>query len=341
MEIKTNMAENEFNLQESLEANQKAQQELPLETTTTETPIVVEKPNEVVTETKVEGETHKPTEEKTLFEKLDELNTTPKVEEEKPKEVELSEEIKAKLEKLEKFEKSDISKLLETELSLVDLYQSVKVIDYSKLNVEELIEAEAKLVAGDKFTDELLQEEIAAYESMTSKQKIAYEKELIEKLGKSKVEIGNEIAELLNKKQLEKKEGEQSNKPTAEQLKAEYEKVQKQDLAAITSTLTVLEAEHGLETEISAKIKELYTPEFADMFVDKKTGLINETEFIRTAYKLATYDSVKESAEKTGYEKGYKEAQEKFANPANRPPSANQEATATEKQEMAKLMGWG
>lgn len=248
-----------------------------------------------------EQEKNKGTEEKSILDVLSSL--------EEKTEVELPDEVKAKLELAKKYEdflNTDIGKLLSTDLTIEDLIQGVQVVDYSKMSVEQLIEAEAKLVAGDRFSEELLQEELDSYNSLTTKQKIQYEKDLVEKLGKSKTEIGNEIAKKINEYQL-------SKKPTQS---IDLNQVAAQEKSALENTLTQL-TEKGLDPEVSEGIKKFYNVEIAGAFVDKQ-GKFNEVDFIKTAYKVVAYDKeiakLKEAAankvleaEQRGYEKAKKE----------------------------------
>lgn len=250
---------------------------------------------------------------KSILDVLSSLNT----ETEKPKEAELPEDIKAKLvlaEKYEQFVQSDLGKLLDTDLTVIDLLQSVKVIDYSKMTAEQLIEAEAKMIAGDRFTDELLEAEMDAYNALTPKQKIEHEKNLIEKLGKSKTEINNDFAKLIESHQSAKK---------ANQVPAtNFDEVAKAEKSALENTLNDLATKYGVEKEIIDGIKGLYSFEMAGHFVDKKTNKFNEREFIQFTYKAVAFDKeiakVKAEAVKLVAEaeaKAYEKAKKEFTNP--------------------------
>lgn len=286
------------------------------ETPAVETTVATEetKPTETITETtSTETKVEETTTPKSVIDVLSSLNTEVKEE----KVIELPEDIKARLalaDKYEAFAKSDIAQLLETDLTPIELLSSINMIDYSKMSAEQLIIENAKIIAGDRFTDELAEEAIEAYNNLpTTLDKIELEKKLVEKLGQNKVDIKNELV----KKIQDHQEAKKANQP----IPVDYKKIEQEEKGKLEKTLDILVNQHGLDTEIANQIKSTYNIQLAGAFVDDKNQF-NENEFIKAAYKMVAYDKdiqkLKDDfatqileAEKRAYEKAKKE----FGNP--------------------------
>lgn len=282
----------------------------PIEPTTNTVvePIATSEPT-VVDPIVTEGIVETSTEPISFLDKISSLN-------EPPKPTEISEERKAELaliEKYKKFEETDLAKLFETNLTPLDLAKAVSIVDYSAMSPENLIEAETKLSMGARYNEEAFNEELDYYNSLpTQKQKFEYEQKLIDKLGKNQVEINNELAKIIQEHQSAKAPIENKN------YQAEIQKVAEAEKQSLETTLTELTTSYGLEKQTAEGIKNLYSFELAAAFVDPKTKKFNEVDFVKTAYKIVSYDkdiaSLKEQmanavveAEKKAYEKAKKE----------------------------------
>ena len=309
------MNEEELNAFAALAQANKASEETQTETVTAETvtsDAVKAEAQETVE--KVETKTVE-TENKSVF---DVISSLKKGEDSEVKSVELPEEIKARLvlaDKYEQFSKTEIAQLLETDLTPLELLNSIQVIDYSKMTPEQLITENAKLIAGDRFTEDMAEEAIEVYNNLPTKlDKIEFEKRLVEKLGQNKTEIKNEL--------VKKIQDYQASKKTQEVPQVDYTQVAKAELGQLTNTLTELTTKHGLSTEIAESLKSLYSIEMAAAFIDKKTNQFDELAFIKHNYKAVAYDSDMATLKANlaqqileAEERGAKKMAEKLGNP--------------------------
>lgn len=313
------MNEEELNAFAALAQANKASEETQTETVTTETvkaeAVTADAVKAEAQETeKVETKTVE-TENKSVF---DVISSLKKGEDPEVKSVELPEEIKARLvlaDKYEQFSKTEIAQLLETDLTPLELLNSIQVIDYSKMTPEQLITENAKLIAGDRFTEDMAEEAIEVYNNLPTKlDKIEFEKRLVEKLGQNKTEIKNEL--------VKKIQDYQASKKTQEVPQVDYTQVAKAELGQLTNTLTELTTKHGLSTEIAESLKSLYSIEMAAAFIDKKTNQFDELAFIKHNYKAVAYDSDMAALKANlaqqileAEERGAKKMAEKLGNP--------------------------
>jgi hypothetical protein len=270
---------------------------------------------ELVTQTEEEKKPEEETKEVEVVELsfIEKLNADPAKEAETEN---VPESIKAQLaayealkKQVEEQENSDVAKLLKSGLTLQQIADGIKKVDYSNHSVEDLIklELEKEGITGDDL-EVALDEEISNYNSLSVLARAKYDTALKANY-KSEVVVDDAI-KLLNDKL-----NENASALDPKQKQLAIEAMAKEDLGAVDQVFDALKKQnYEINNEVVAGIKERYNPIMAELYVTKEGGF-DVKRFIEESYtlKFGARDAKmkEEAAEKRGYEKAKKE----FANP--------------------------
>jgi hypothetical protein len=210
---------------------------------------------------------------------------------------------------VEEQESSDVAKLLKSGLTLQQIADGIKKVDYSNHSVEDLIklELEKEGITGDDL-EVALDEEISNYNSLSVLARAKYDAALKANY-KSEVVVDDAI-KLLNDKL-----NENASALDPKQKQLAIEAMAKEDLGAVDQVFDTLKKQnYEVDNEVVAAIKERYNPIVAELYATKE-GSFDVKRFIEESYllKFGARDAKakEEAAEKRGYEKAKKE----FANP--------------------------
>lgn len=228
----------------------------------------------------------------------------------------VSESIKAQLEayealkkQVEEQENSDVAKLLKSGLTLQQIADGIKKIDYSNHSVEDLIklELEKEGITGDDF-ETALDEEISNYNSLSVLARAKYDTALKANY-KSEVVVDDAI-KLLNEKL-----NENASALDPKQKQLAIEAMAKEDLGAVDQVFDNLRKQnYEVNNDVVAAIKERYNPIMAELYVTKEGGF-DVKKFIEESYTLKYHKQEKEAAIAAAEKRAYEKAKKEFANP--------------------------
>jgi len=275
---------------------------------------------------------------------IEKLNADPAVEATETENV--PESIKAQLEayealkkQVEEQENSDVAKLLKSGLTLQQIADGIKKIDYSSHSIEDLIklELEKEGITGDDL-ETALDEEVSNYNSLSILARAKYDSALKANY-KSEVVVDDAI-KLLNDKL-----NENASALDPKQKQLAIEAMAKEDLGAVDQVFDTLRKQnYEVNNDVVAAIKERYNPIMAELYVTKEGGF-DVKKFIEESYTLKYHKQEKESAVAAAEKRAYEKAKKEFANPDM--SSRGGGATGTgksveqqlEEQEMKRLKG--
>jgi hypothetical protein len=201
-------------------------------------------------------------------------------------------------------------KLKESNLTFAELAKAVQITDYSKMSTEDLIRINLEKQYGENgVTAEILEKETLGFENKLPSEQKSYLDNIKITLGQE-INYGNEVTKYIDEVLAAKPKDQAPIKTQAEidaEIQTNIDNATKEDLAAISSTIEKL----GIapDSELATSLLSEYSYERAVGYV--KNGKLDAATFLDHTYKILDY----ENAEKRGYEKGIKEATEKFANP--------------------------
>lgn len=226
------------------------------------------------------------------------------------------ESVKAQLEayealkkQVEEQENSDVAKLLKSGLTLQQIADGIKKIDYSSHSIEDLIklELEKEGITGDDL-ETALDEEVSNYNSLSILARAKYDTALKANY-KSEVVVDDAI-KLLNDKL-----NENASALDPKQKQLAIEAMAKEDLGAVDQVFDTLRKQnYEVNNDVVAAIKERYNPIMAELYVTKEGGF-DVKKFIEESYTLKYHKQEKESAVAAAEKRAYEKAKKEFANP--------------------------
>jgi hypothetical protein len=245
---------------------------------------------------------------------IEKLNADPAAETTETENV--PESIKAQLEayealkkQVEEQENSDVAKLLKSGLTLQQIADGIKKIDYSSHSIEDLIklELEKEGITGDDL-EVALDEEVSNYNSLSILARAKYDAALKANY-KSEVVVDDAI-KLLNEKL-----NENASVLDPKQKQLAIEAMAKEDLGAVDQVFDTLKKQnYEVDDNVVAAIKERYNPIMAELYVTKEGGF-DVKKFIEESYTLKYHKQEKEAAVAAAEKRAYEKAKREFANP--------------------------